>query len=546
MIVYTNNTEAMRINSSGNVGIGTASPALAGGGTGLHINATSYPEIKFTNGTTGVGAGDGSLLQSSGNNFSIQNREAGSITFSTSNTERMRIDASGNLLVAGTNTNPVGNNVVGHALSSDGRVQHSITGTTVMKTNQTTDGDIIQFRVGGSSVGSIGSYASARLRIGSSAGAGMVFGGTQIYPATDGTVVNNTHDLGTASYRWKDLYLSGTANVGSVNVDQNNAFTNTNITSANTNVDKGNFLRFMQVASGSIPAPDFVVGHAGDNTGDAVLLNISSSHMKFYTNNTEKVRITANGELLVGTTSSSSNTAGIKLSPTGTASFVRSGVQPLYVNRLTSDGDLAVFAKDGTTVGSIGTAFTNNLFVGSSNIGLSFISGNASIYPMNPSNLAIRDGEVNLGNTGARFNNLWLSGGVYLGGTGAANKLDDYEEGTWTPVFKRNGSSNNATIVFQGANYVKTGNQVTVTVYVSSIDYSPVTNGDFAVITGLPFTSDGWHSGSIGYGGATNVSETTWVLNSVTGNFLAATGNGFYNGNPDLNRGMFTATYITL
>ena len=29
---------------------------------------------------------------------------------------------------------------------------------------------------------------------------------------------------------------------------------------------------------------------------------------------------------------------------------------------------------------------------------------------------------------------LTLSGGVYLGGTGSANKLDDYEEGTWTPT----------------------------------------------------------------------------------------------------------------
>ena len=33
-----------------------------------------------------------------------------------------------------------------------------------------------------------------------------------------------------------------------------------------------------------------------------------------------------------------------------------------------------------------------------------------------------------------RFKDLYLSGGVYLGGTGAANKLDDYEEGTWTPT----------------------------------------------------------------------------------------------------------------
>jgi hypothetical protein len=37
------------------------------------------------------------------------------------------------------------------------------------------------------------------------------------------------------------------------------------------------------------------------------------------------------------------------------------------------------------------------------------------------------DGTKDLGFTAARFKDLYLSGGVYLGGTGAANLLDDYE-----------------------------------------------------------------------------------------------------------------------
>ena len=94
--------EWMRIDSSGNVGIGTSSPALAGGGTGLHIYGTSYPEIKFTNSTTGSAAGDGSLIQGNGNNLNIHNREAGVISLATSNTERMRIDASGNVGIGTT------------------------------------------------------------------------------------------------------------------------------------------------------------------------------------------------------------------------------------------------------------------------------------------------------------------------------------------------------------------------------------------------------------------------------------------------------------
>ena len=125
----TNNvTEAMRI-VSGNVGIGTSSPALAGGGTGLHINATSYPELKFTNSTTGAGAGDGSLLQSSGNNFSIQNREAGNITFSTSNTLRATLDASGNLLLGTTSARTGTNSLTFEPLNSYFMMRAAGTGT---------------------------------------------------------------------------------------------------------------------------------------------------------------------------------------------------------------------------------------------------------------------------------------------------------------------------------------------------------------------------------------------------------------------------------
>ena len=47
------------------------------------------------------------------------------------------------------------------------------------------------------------------------------------------------------------------------------------------------------------------------------------------------------------------------------------------------------------------------------------------------------DGTKDLGITSSRwrFKDLYLSGGVYLGGTGAANKLDDYEEGYLDALF---------------------------------------------------------------------------------------------------------------
>jgi hypothetical protein len=73
--------------------------------------------------------------------------------------------------------------------------------------------------------------------------------------------------------------------------------------------------------------------------------------------------------------------------------------------------------------------------------------------------------------------------GILLGGTAVANKLDDYEEGTWTPAW----AATTSTITVQSATYTKIGNLVTVHAYISGI--SPATSGDQQFITGLPFTA---------------------------------------------------------
>ncbi len=50
------------------------------------------------------------------------------------------------------------------------------------------------------------------------------------------------------------------------------------------------------------------------------------------------------------------------------------------------------------------------------------------VVPTNASGTNL-DASLDLGAAGVRYKNLYLSGGVYLGGTGSANYLDDYEEG---------------------------------------------------------------------------------------------------------------------
>ena len=200
----------------------------------------------------------------------------------------------------------------------------------------------------------------------------------------------------------------------------------------------------------------------------------------------EKMRLDSAGNLLVGTTSSSSNTSGIKLSPTGTASLVRSGVQPLLVNRLTSDGALALFQKDGTTVGSIG-AGNNNITINTATTGALQVGGSDQYkwdeYRFYPAS----DNTRNLGLSTYRWKDLYLSGGVVFGtpsGAVTSNTLDDYEEGTWTPVLD---SGTGITYTSQSGRYRKVGAIVYCVAYivVSNSD----SDGSAVTVGGIPFTT---------------------------------------------------------
>jgi hypothetical protein len=101
MTFLNGGSEAMRITTDRNVGIGTTNAAPANG-KGMSINGGSITRIDLRTSTSGDASGDGTSLQLNGNDFTIENRETGFVAIATSLQERMRIDSSGNLLV-GTN-----------------------------------------------------------------------------------------------------------------------------------------------------------------------------------------------------------------------------------------------------------------------------------------------------------------------------------------------------------------------------------------------------------------------------------------------------------
>jgi hypothetical protein len=206
----------------------------------------------------------------------------------------------------------------------------------------------------------------------------------------------------------------------------------------------------------------------------------------------ERMRIDSSGNLLVGKTSNTISAAGAKLGTSG-SNFTRDSDEVVYVNRTTNDGSLITLAKDGTTVGSIGVE-GSDLTIGTGDTGLQFRDASDAIRPFNISTNAARDANIDLGRSSERFRDLYLSGGAYLGGTGSANHLDDYEEGTFTVTFPSGVTS--PTYVIQSGSYVKIGKLVTFQI---RIELSAGTaNSSHIKIGGLPFTSTSASS----YGGA--------------------------------------------
>ena len=156
-------------------------------------------------------------------------------------------------------------------------------------------------------------------------------------------------------------------------------------------------------------------------------------------------------------------------------------------NRDTTDGDIIILQKDNATVGSIGTK-SDRLFIGDDSFGgLAFSNGVSTVFPADSSG-SPSDNTHDLGTSSNRFKDLYLSGGVYLGGTGAANHLDDYEEGTWTPEYYAGGSTMTATYdnVVYGT-YQKIGNAVYFNGCIRTDSITVGSSGDTLQISGLPF-----------------------------------------------------------
>jgi hypothetical protein len=415
--------------NGGNVGIGTDSPVnIASGYTNLTINGSGASNrggvLSVSQADTEVGR-----LIVFNQELALYNQTSNPLIFGTGGSEKMRIDSSGNVGI-GTQT------VLGSANRLHVKVDDSNTDFSLgapyhllIENDNTTTGSgaMLGLRAdtadGGIALHYNGAQNSGYMTFHVDAGGGV--NGERMRIDSSGNVGIGTDSPSSYWANADDLVVATSGNTG------------ISVVSGTTSLG---YLIFADSTAG------------GDNTRGGLGYDHSTNNMLFRVNNDTRMTIDSSGNVLVGKTSLSNGVAGIELNNTGQLVGVfASGTHIL--GRNTNDGSILTFEKDGTTVGQVGT-IAGFLTLGSNNnVALTFTS--SAIRPSNIDGSG-RDNAIDLGQSGNRFQDLYLSGSVYLGGTTSANALDDYEEGTWSPVYiSETGSFTTMTMDIQSATYTK-------------------------------------------------------------------------------------------
>jgi hypothetical protein len=116
-----------------------------------------------------------------------------------------------------------------------------------------------------------------------------------------------------------------------------------------------------------------------DADGDTSIQVSTDDVLVVDTAGSERARIDSSG-MLIGKTDFDNSTAGIRLNSSGDASFVKDGARPLVLNRKSSDGEVVLLLKDGTTKGSIGINGSGLEIDGHTSANANMLFGGTSLF----------------------------------------------------------------------------------------------------------------------------------------------------------------------
>ena len=485
-------------------------------GVNLNVEATSNLFLKVNSATRAKfdGNGDISFYDGSGNQGLFWDSSTSRLGLGVTNPDTaLHVETSADTIVKVEKTG--GNYIQLHGTGAGGRIK--------------SDGQI-NFDVGSNS-GALnlasngnatfsGSVSAPNVDItgalfDSAVNRGLKFDSTSVKPSNgSGGDANNHVDLGTTSTKFKNLYLSGTISSGAVTstgltVREDIAGSPTRIKISNDGTVQSGTSSRLSFYEGT--SEKSYIERRRDGSGQTAFVTPADDNPFVFESSGslgEFARFTG-GNLLVGTTDTTlwndnADNYGHNILGHGQYYSSTNGEINAYLNRQNSDGAILALAKDGSPVGSIRSISGDSIGIGNGDAGLRFVSGTNRIQPVDMDNGLNSDALTSLGDTNKRFKDLYLSSGVYLGGTGAANKLDDYEEGTWTPANAGNLVINS----ILNARYTKVGDIVTVTAWLKTNPSSTV-----FVISGLPFSSLGRSTASL-----SDVTNGITVPNQIVGN----------------------------
>jgi hypothetical protein len=188
-----------------------------------------------------------------------------------------------------------------------------------------------------------------------------------------------------------------------------------------------------------------------------------SAALAFKSNNTTNMTLDASGNVGIGTTSPVSN-----LDVKGSNSRIRWDLGNAYTYQGATNSAGSAFAAayyDGSE---------HRWLIASSTKAMIDSSGNVGIGTSSPSQKLDVVGSIE------------VSDGIYLGGTGSANYLSDYEQGTFTPTIIGTTTAGTGTYTTQVGAYTKVGRAVTIQIRLS---WTAHTGTGFMFVSGLPFTT---------------------------------------------------------